>query len=256
MEKERHIHYIDSFKFSFVMPVYPQFRYDIKVKTAGLNKFMAGLEYRRHEWFCNNCEVNNNEITVFVRNHNLAPGKVFCEVRMLDKEGREVETVGIDPHITLTYDHIHQEKGPNDMDIQQSIDIVKLYDNFYQLRDRVTNVEEEVDHKTGIKDRNEEVIKKMWITYDDEEFPPVYTKPQVHERFVEKSEMKKYVKEKNLNEYLHDVVKKKDLKRDYFDKHEACNLFLKDGDVYSKKDIDKLLYALRKEIEEIRNSIA
>lgn len=253
MEKERKIHYVDSFKFSFVLPVYTKFRYEIKLRTTGLNSYKAGLEYRHHEWFCSNCELRNDEITVFVREHNLAPGKLYCQITLIDKEGREHESLGIDPHIMLTYDHIHTEKHPSDVDTQQSIDIVKLYDKYYELRDKIITIEESDNKKTSIKDNDGEIIPNMWITYEDEKDFPVYTKWQTHDRFVSKDEIKKYVKMKTVEEMMKNTVDKKYLQKHYFDKSEAYNTFLKQGDFYTKDEVDKLLYKMQEQIDALQS---
>lgn len=253
MEKERRIHYIDSFKFSFVLPLYAKFRYEIKVRTTGLNNYMAGIEYRHHEWFCHNCEVHDGEVTVFVRNHNLAPGKLYCQIRLIDHEGREAENMGIDPHITLTYDHVSTGNKPSDVDTQQSIDIVKLYDKYYELRDKLITVEESNHKKTSIKDSDGEIIPKMWISYEDEKDFPVYTKWQTHDRFVEKDEIKKYVKIKMLDDVMKHTVDKKYLEKHYFDKSEAYNTFMKEGDYYTKEEVDKLLNKMQKEIDALKS---
>lgn len=253
MEKERKIHYIDSFKFTFVLPLYTKFRYEIKLRTTGLNDYKAGIEFRHHEWFCSNCEVRNDEITVFVRNHNLAPGKLYCEIRLFDKEDRIKETIGIDPHILLTYDHISDDKRPSDVDTQQSIDIVKLYDHFYNLRDRIVTAEEDLHKKTSIKDTDGEIISKMWVTHEDEQEFPVYTKEQTRDRFVEKDEIKKYVKLKQLEEILKEYITKDKLRKNYMTKDESYNTFLKNGDFYSKEEIDRLIYSLQSQIDSLKS---
>lgn len=251
--EERRIHYIDSFKFSFITPLYHEYRYEISIRTNGLNVYKAGIEYRYHDFYCNNCEINNNEVTVFVRNHKLAPGKLYCQVVLYDKDGREVESIGIDPHITLTYDHVKHDCAPNDVDTQQAIDIVRLYDQYYKLKDRVATVETDTERKTSVRDTNDEVIEKMWITFDDELNPPIYTKDQIHERFVDKCEIKKYVKEKELNHILKEKVDNDYLNENYYTKSESYNLFLKDGEYYTKEEVDGFINMLKEQIESLKH---
>lgn len=250
MERERRIHYIDSFKFSFILPVSEKFRYEMKIKTTGLNEYKASLEYHHHDWMSKNCDLRGDEITIFVNQHKLAPGKVYCHIKIYDKHGCEVESFGIDPHITLVYDHLTSPSCPSDVDTQQSIDIVRLYDKFYKMKDKVSNIEDDVHHKTGIKDEDGRFIPVMWLTTEDELDEPVYTKEQIHERFVTKDEVSKFIKTRDVKKLIRDLVSLNYLKNNYYTKDESNNRYMQSANFYSKAEVDAMLEELRNEIKE------
>lgn len=189
MEREKRIHYIDSFEFSFILPLAESYKYEVTVKTTGLNKYIATFEHKRHGWECKNCKVKGDEVTVFAREHKLAPGKVYCHVRVLDRHGKEEDCVGFDPHIFLTYDHIVEPKAPSDVDAQQSIDIINLFDKFHDLRKDVKKLEKDVDNKTAIYGKHHKVITEMFVSTEDENDPLIYTREQADARFATKDEM-------------------------------------------------------------------
>lgn len=255
MKHDKKIQYVDGFKFSFVLPLNEMFRYEIVIKTTGLNQYVAGFEHKYNDWFCNRCAVHGDEVTVFVKDHNLQPGKVICFVNIYDRHDREVESVTIDPHILLVYDYVRDENRPNDVEMQQSIDIVKIYDKIGRMKEQIASVEDQVDHKTSVKDEFGKSITKMWITTDDEGNEPIYTKAQIHERFVSKKDAEKFADAKAVKDALKHKVDNKELVKHYYNKSEADNIFAKYDRHYTKEEVDSLFGKVKKNIDKINESI-
>ena len=255
MKHDKKIQYVDGFKFSFVLPLNEMFRYEIVIKTTGLNQYVAGFEHKYGDWFCNRCAVHGDEVTVFVKDHNLQPGKVICFVNIYDRHDKEVESITIDPHILLVYDYVRDENRPNDVEMQQSIDIVKIYDKIGRMKEQIASVEDQVDHKTSVKDEFGKSITKMWITTDDEGNEPIYTKAQIHERFVTKKEAEKFADVKAVKDALKHKVDHKELVKHYYSKNEAENIFAKPDNYYTKEEIDSLFSKVKKKMDKLNDSI-
>lgn len=254
MEREKRIHYIDNFKFSFILPLSESVRYEIIVKTIGLNEFTASFEHKHHHgWVGKNCQIYGDEVTVFVKDHKLPPGKVYCHIKMFDRHDHQSDCLGIDPHIILTYDHLSTPAAPSDVDAQQSIDIINLYDRVHKIKGDVKGLEKAVENKSAVIDIYGRIIPELYVTEDDENDPLIYTKEQADERFATKNELGNlnlegyytkseidalvsqvdisnqltdYEKTETVDKKLEDKADKKYLNSNFYNKSEADNRFL------------------------------
>lgn len=189
MEREKRVHYTDNFKFSFIINISESFRYELIVKTTGLNEYRASFKRGRHDWDCENCDVFADQVTVFVNNHKLAPGKVYCHIKVYNRHDREVDSYGIDPHIILSYDHQSRPVAPSEVDAQQSVDIINLFDKFHDMNHNMKELEHEVDHKSAVIDADGKVITELYVTEDDENDPQIYTREEADARFATKNDL-------------------------------------------------------------------
>lgn len=253
MKNDKLIQYNSGFKFSFVLPLNEAYRYEIDIKTTGLTQYKAAFEYVKRNWLCHHCDVHGNEVTVYVRDHSLMPGKLLCLVHVFHGH-HEVDTFGIDPHITLTADYTSGAHCTNDVDVQQSIDIVRLYDKVFQLGERIKILEGGSASKLEIVDEDGNTIEKMYVTTEDEIEAPVYTKAQCHEKFLTKAEMEKYAKLDVIIPILSDKVDSSVLQEDYYNKSVSDNRYAQVQYTYTKTEVDKLISALTKRIEDLEKS--
>lgn len=247
MKNIKRIQYIDGFKFSFVLPLNKKLRYQVVLKTTGLNQYTAEFEFQRGEWFCTHCDVHGNDVTIFVKDHNLMPGRLTCMIHVFDQHGHEIDVLSMNPGIELTHDFVN-DKPIDDLNLQQSLDIQKLYDKTHHLREDMDVMQGELDEKVIVYDPNGEPIQEMFVSEDDEYNAPVYTKEQCHQRFVSKKEMEKYAELKDVQDLTAGLVDKDTLKN-YYNKSEADNKYVGIEKVYTKEEVDSMILALSNRIK-------
>ena len=89
-------------------------------------------------WVCENCAIEGDEITVFVKDHKLPAGKVVCHVEMIDGEGMS-NCIQVDPNIFLSFIPVNGPTDIDDLDEEQTLDIIRLDDEIKAIKEKYSD---------------------------------------------------------------------------------------------------------------------
>ena len=132
------VHYIEDFKFKIQLALDKNLFYRLTCKTVGINEYVATWQWINDVWVCENCAIEGDEITVFVKEHKLPAGKVVCHVEMTDGEGMS-KCIQVDPNIFLTFIPVNAPTDIDDLDEEQTLDIIRLDDEIKAIKEKYSD---------------------------------------------------------------------------------------------------------------------
>ena len=132
------VHYIEDFKFKIQLTLDKNLFYRLTCKTVGINEYVATWDWVNDVWVCENCAIEGDEITVFVTDHKLPAGKVMCHVEMIDGEGMS-KCIQVDPNIFLTFIPVNAPTDIDDLDEEQTLDIIRLDDEIKAIKEKYSD---------------------------------------------------------------------------------------------------------------------
>ena len=132
------VHYIEDFKFKIQLKLDKNLFYRLICKTVGINEYVATWDWVNDVWVCENCAIEGDEITVFVTDHKLPAGKVMCHVEMIDGEGMS-KCIQVDPNIFLTFIPVNAPTDIDDLDEEQTLDIIRLDDEIKAIKEKYSD---------------------------------------------------------------------------------------------------------------------
>ena len=132
------VHYIEDFKFKIQLKLDKNLFYRLICKTVGINEYIATWDWVNDVWVCENCAIEGDEITVFVTDHKLPAGKVMCHVEMIDGEGIS-NCIQVDPNIFLTFIPVNAPTDIDDLDEEQTLDIIRLDDEIKAIKEKYSD---------------------------------------------------------------------------------------------------------------------
>ena len=132
------VHYIEDFKFKIQLTLDKNLFYRLICKTVGINEYIATWDWVNDVWVCENCAIEGDEITVFVTDHKLPAGKVMCHVEMIDGEGMS-NCIQVDPNIFLTFIPVNAPTDIDDLDEEQTLDIIRLDDEIKAIKEKYSD---------------------------------------------------------------------------------------------------------------------
>ena len=132
------VHYIEDFKFKIQLELDKNLFYRLICKTVGINEYVATWDWVNDVWVCENCAIEGDEITVFVKDHKLPAGKVMCHVEMIDGEGMS-NCIQVDPNIFLSFIPVNGPTDIDDLDEEQTLDIIRLDDEIKAIKDKYSD---------------------------------------------------------------------------------------------------------------------
>ena len=132
------VHYIEDFKFKIQLALDKNLFYRLTCKTVGINEYVATWDWVNDVWVCENCAIEGDEITVFVTDHKLPAGKVMCHVEMIDGEGMS-KCIQVDPNIFLTFIPVNAPTDIDDLDEEQTLDIIRLDDEIKAIKEKYSD---------------------------------------------------------------------------------------------------------------------
>ena len=132
------VHYIEDFKFKIQLTLDKNLFYRLTCKTVGINEYVATWDWVNDVWVCENCAIEGDEITVFVTDHKLPAGKVMCHIEMIDGEGMS-KCIQVDPNIFLTFIPVNAPTDIDDLDEEQTLDIIRLDDEIKAIKEKYSD---------------------------------------------------------------------------------------------------------------------
>ena len=132
------VHYIEDFKFKIQLELDKNLFYRLTCKTVGKNEYVATWDWVNDVWVCENCAIEGDEITVFVKDHKLPAGKVVCHVEMTDGEGMS-KCIQVDPNIFLSFIPVNGPTDIDDLDEEQTLDIIRLDDEIKAIKEKYSD---------------------------------------------------------------------------------------------------------------------
>ena len=132
------VHYIEDFKFKIQLELDKNLFYRLICKTVGINEYVATWDWVNDVWVCENCAIEGDEITVFVKDHKLPAGKVVCHVEMTDGEGMS-NCIQVDPNIFLSFIPVNGPTDIDDLDEEQTLDIIRLDDEIKAIKEKYSD---------------------------------------------------------------------------------------------------------------------
>lgn len=132
------VHYIEDFKFKIQLALDKNLFYRLTCKTVGINEYVATWDWVNDVWVCENCAIEGDEITVFAKDHKLPAGKVICHVEMTDGEGMS-KCIQVDPNIFLTFIPVNAPTDIDDLDEEQTLDIIRLDDEIKAIKEKYSD---------------------------------------------------------------------------------------------------------------------
>ena len=132
------VHYIEDFKFKIQLVLDKNLFYRLTCKTVGKNEYVATWDWVNDVWVCENCAIEGDEITVFVKDHKLPAGKVVCHVEMTDGEGMS-KCIQVDPNIFLSFIPVNAPSDIDDLDEEQTLDIIRLDDEIKAIKEKYSD---------------------------------------------------------------------------------------------------------------------
>ena len=132
------VHYIEDFKFKIQLELNKNLFYRLICKTVGINEYVATWDWVNDVWVCENCAIEGDEITVFAKDHKLPAGKVMCHVEMIDGEGMS-NCIQVDPNIFLSFIPVNGPTDIDDLDEEQTLDIIRLDDEIKAIKDKYSD---------------------------------------------------------------------------------------------------------------------
>ena len=132
------VHYIEDFKFKIQLELDKNLFYRLICKTVGINEYVATWDWVNDVWVCENCAIEGDEITVFAKDHKLPAGKVMCHVEMIDGEGMS-NCIQVDPNIFLSFIPVNGPTDIDDLDEEQTLDIIRLDDEIKAIKDKYSD---------------------------------------------------------------------------------------------------------------------
>ena len=132
------VHYIEDFKFKIQLELDKNLFYRLTCKTVGKNEYVATWDWVNDVWVCENCAIEGDEITVFVKDHKLPAGKVVCHVEMTDGEGMS-KCIQVDPNIFLSFIPVNAPSDIDDLDEEQTLDIIRLDDEIKAIKEKYSD---------------------------------------------------------------------------------------------------------------------
>ena len=132
------VHYIEDFKFKIQLELDKNLFYRLTCKTVGINEYVATWDWVNDVWVCENCAIEGDEITVFATDHKLPAGKVVCHVEMIDGEGMS-KCIQVDPNIFLSFIPVNGPTDIDDLDEEQTLDIIRLDDEIKAIKDKYSD---------------------------------------------------------------------------------------------------------------------
>ena len=132
------VHYIEDFKFKIQLKLDKNLFYRLICKTVGINEYVATWDWVNDVWVCENCAIEGDEITVFVKDHKLPAGKVVCHVEMIDGEGMS-NCIQVDPNIFLSFIPVNGPTDIDDLDEEQTLDIIRLDDEIKAIKEKYSD---------------------------------------------------------------------------------------------------------------------
>ena len=132
------VHYIEDFKFKIQLELDKNLFYRLICKTVGINEYVATWDWVNDVWVCENCAIEGDEITVFVKDHKLPAGKVVCHVEMIDGEGMS-KCIQVDPNIFLSFIPVNGPTDIDDLDEEQTLDIIRLDDEIKAIKEKYSD---------------------------------------------------------------------------------------------------------------------
>lgn len=132
------VHYIEDFKFKIQLELDKNLFYRLICKTVGINEYVATWDWVNDVWVCENCAIEGDEITVFVKDHKLPAGKVMCHVEMIDGEGMS-NCIQVDPNIFLSFIPVNGPTDIDDLDEEQTLDIIRLDDEIKAIKEKYSD---------------------------------------------------------------------------------------------------------------------
>ena len=132
------VHYIEDFKFKIQLELDKNLFYRLICKTVGINEYVATWDWVNDVWVCENCAIEGDEITVFVKDHKLPAGKVVCHVEMIDGEGMS-NCIQVDPNIFLSFIPVNAPTDIDDLDEEQTLDIIRLDDEIKAIKEKYSD---------------------------------------------------------------------------------------------------------------------
>ena len=153
------VHYIEDFKFKIQLKLDKNLFYRLTCKTVGINEYVATWDWVNDVWVCENCAIEGDEITVFATDHKLPAGKVVCHVEMIDGEGMS-KCIQVDPNIFLSFIPVNAPTDIDDLDEEQTLDIIRLDDEIKAIKDKYSDYdaalsEIENNYSKAVKAHNE-----------------------------------------------------------------------------------------------------
>ena len=145
------VHYIEDFKFKIQLALDKNLFYRLICKTVGINEYVATWDWVNDVWVCENCAIEGDEITVFVKDHKLPAGKVVCHVEMIDGEGMS-NCIQVDPNIFLSFIPVNGPTDIDDLDEEQTLDIIRLDDEIKAIKEKYSDYDEslsEIENNYG-----------------------------------------------------------------------------------------------------------
>lgn len=181
----RRVYFRDDFNFKLDLELDKSYSYNIKVSSIGINCYIASCYYEDDEWVCENCIVQDDELEIILENHHLPAGRILCDVIISDENDNIIRTKQIDTNIilTLAQTYLPDTLPESLVDLEQSLDIVKLKENIQLFRDKYGKIEDYLDifkneieatlkshHKILDKNSYEiDVLKKILKAVDEDE---------------------------------------------------------------------------------------
>ena len=132
------VHYIEDFKFKIQLELDKNLFYRLTCKTVGINEYVATWDWVNDVWVCENCAIEGDEITVFAKDHKLPAGKVVCHIEMTDGEGMS-KCIQVDPNIFLTFIPVNAPTDIDDLDEEQTLDIIRLDDEIKAIKEKYSD---------------------------------------------------------------------------------------------------------------------
>ena len=132
------VHYIEDFKFKIQLALDKNLFYRLSCKTVGINEYVATWQWINDVWVCENCAIEGDEITVFAKDHKLPAGKVVCHIEMTDGEGMS-KCIQVDPNIFLTFIPVNAPTDIDDLDEEQTLDIIRLDDEIKAIKEKYSD---------------------------------------------------------------------------------------------------------------------
>ena len=132
------VHYIEDFKFKIQLTLDKNLFYRLTCKTVGTNEYVATWDWVNDVWVCENCAIEGDEITVFVKDHKLPAGKVVCHIEMTDGEGMS-KCIQVDPNIFLSFIPVNAPTDIDDLDEEQTLDIIRLDDEIKAIKEKYSD---------------------------------------------------------------------------------------------------------------------
>ena len=132
------VHYIEDFKFKIQLALDKNLFYRLTCKTVGINEYVATWQWINDVWVCENCAIEGDEITVFVKDHKLPAGKVVCHIEMTDGEGMS-KCIQVDPNIFLSFIPVNGPTDIDDLDEEQTLDIIRLDDEIKAIKEKYSD---------------------------------------------------------------------------------------------------------------------